>query len=177
MKKEEKIQEIRKRAHEYAMTGDYDGWISIEFKLRSEGYTLAEQVLEDDLLRNQLDSLCEIAVSPEEVERRNRFKKWLDKTRSHVSPIVKKESPEVLLFVHNKTLFVNGPTYSFEIRRSFASNELEVTRVWEEKDGQRYRSLTPDRVPELNFEEITGERAVELITGFVRSGAAKASGR
>ncbi len=172
MKKEEKIKEIRKRAYEYAKTGEYDEWISIEFKLRSEGFPEARRVLDDRFIRKELTSLCKVATSPEEVERRNRFDNWLNETMNVVSPAVKEVAPEVSLFVHDKTLFVNRPTYSFEIRRRFGSNEIEVTKVWEEEDGRRYRTLTPDRIQNSNFEEITNERAVELIMGFVRSAAA-----
>lgn len=177
IKKEEKIQGIHKRAYEYAKTGKYGDVGDIELKLRSEGFTLAERVLDDRFIREEINSLCKVATSPQEVERRNRFDIWLNEIVGGVSLAIREEAHEVSLFVHDNTLFVNGPTYSFEIRRNFGNNELEVTRVWEEEDGQRYRYLTPDRIPDSNFEEITDSHAVALVMKFVRSGKAKARRR
>lgn len=175
MKKEEKIQEILRQAYDYARSGKYADCIFIESKLRSEGFTLAERVLDDPSIRDELDSLCRVATSKEEVERIKRFDSWLDKSVSVVRPAIKEAAPEVLLFVHDSTLFVKGPTRSFKIRRKFGSNELEVAKSWVEKDNEWLQSYTYNQIPDSNFEEITGERAVELVMGFVRSGKARKS--
>ena len=65
VKKEEKIQQIIKRAYEYAESGEYKKCLDIEHKLISEGFLLAEEVLDDDFLCAQLESICERAASPE----------------------------------------------------------------------------------------------------------------
>jgi len=174
MKKEEKIQEILKRAYEYAKTGKYNEWISIEFKLRSEGFPEARRVLDDRFIREELTSICKVATSPEEVERRNRFGIWLKKANDGLLPNSRNETPdEVNVHVYDKHLYVEGPICIFRIRRRFGNNDLEVAKKWMEKDGRWLTEITYRLIPDSDLEKITEERTVELIMGFVKTAAAK----
>lgn len=50
---------IERRARELAATGEYKSWLTIEMKLRSEGYPQARRVLDQHHLRRELDALCQ----------------------------------------------------------------------------------------------------------------------
>lgn len=45
-------------AYEMARSGDYLGWRAIEVELRSQGYSRARQLLDDEKTRDQLDGMC-----------------------------------------------------------------------------------------------------------------------
>ncbi len=166
MKREQKIQEILKRADEYAATGKHDNWLSIERRISSEGFPEARRVLDERFIRDRLDSLCKVATSPEEVERRNLFDSWLNEQVGEVQATAKEAAPEVSLTVVEGTAYIHGPAHRFEISRAFGSRALVVTNVFKD-DDRWYRNISPKQIPNSNFDEITGERAVELFMGFV----------
>ena len=62
MKKQDLRDSILRWAKEYAKTGDYEGYTEIEIHIRNQDrYPEARNVLDDDILRNELDELCQKA--------------------------------------------------------------------------------------------------------------------
>ena len=45
-------------ANEMARSGRYLGWWAIEVELRSQGFSRARQLLDDELHRDRLDRMC-----------------------------------------------------------------------------------------------------------------------
>lgn len=45
-------------ANELARSGDYSGWLDIEWELRSRGYGRARQLLDNESTRDRLDKMC-----------------------------------------------------------------------------------------------------------------------
>ena len=124
MKKQERTKEIRKRAYEYAKSGQHRDWLSIEHRITSEGLTGAKSELDHHFIREELNSLCAIATSPEEIKRRQQFQTWLEDTVRDATPVLKNSEPDISLTVKNMILDINGPSFSFEVGRKFGSNEL-----------------------------------------------------
>ena len=124
--------EIRKMAYEYAKSGEHQGWLSIEHRITAEGFLGANSELDVQYIRDELISLCQKANSSEEVTRRNQFQIWLEETVRDVAPILNKSKPEVYLTARNKILYISGRSFSFEIRRRFYSNELEMMKEFED---------------------------------------------
>ncbi len=58
LKKKEREEQILKWAYEYATTGEYLDYVSIEIKLRSEGYYEARTLLDNEFIRNEINELC-----------------------------------------------------------------------------------------------------------------------
>jgi len=58
MKKAEREAFIIGRARELAASGTCKGWLIIEMKLRAEGHPEARRVLDNALLRKELDATC-----------------------------------------------------------------------------------------------------------------------
>ena len=55
----DKLKEIQDKAHEFARSGEFHGWLPIKFELRFEdGYAEARQWLNSPATREELDSLC-----------------------------------------------------------------------------------------------------------------------
>ena len=52
---------VPKKAEELAKSGEFSGWYAIEVHLRSEGYTEARWILDDERIRENLDRLCQEA--------------------------------------------------------------------------------------------------------------------
>ena len=169
MKKQERAKEIRKRAYEYAKSGQHRNWLSIEHQITSEGLPGAKSELDHQFIREELNSLCEIATSSEEIKRKEQFQTWLEDTVRDATPVLKITEPDISLTVRSLILYINGPSFSFEIGRKFGSSELEVIREFEVADGQRYRTTVPDRLRDSDFQHIKGEQAIRLIEEFVRS--------
>jgi hypothetical protein len=62
---------VRRRARELAASGRFSGWLSIEFELRYvEGHQQARIWLDDVLIREELDILCQQARSRERTPKR-----------------------------------------------------------------------------------------------------------
>lgn len=174
MNKQERAEKIRKRAYEYAKSGEYDNWLSIEWQIRSEGLSEARHVLDNPRIRKELDTLCETANSPEEAERRQNFQVWLKNILPKAESAIKNFAPDASLFVRDLTLLVNGPNYSNEIKRCFGSNEMEVIKVWEESDGQRHRMLLAQPISSSDFRHLDGEKLITFIKRFIKTEPSKA---
>lgn len=58
MRKQQRHEEILRKAEQYARSGEFSGWWAIELQLRAEGWKEARQVLDDETLRERLDALC-----------------------------------------------------------------------------------------------------------------------
>jgi hypothetical protein len=155
MKKSEQRTEIRKRALEYAKSGEFSSWLLIEHRLALEGYSEARNVLDDHITRQQLDSLCKIAQSPEETQRRTEFKNWMDKIVAEVGPELKKNNLKISVPFPGKALVVSGQKYSIEIRRRFDSMQLENSKSVDSKDGHTYR---------IGFDRISTDKDYNLIS-------------
>ena len=65
MNKKEREEQIVKWAHEYAKSGEFTDYVSIEIKLRSEGYFEARTLLNSKYIRNELNELCKQAQKKE----------------------------------------------------------------------------------------------------------------
>lgn len=59
MSKRERRAYIRNRAYTMAKTRNYRNFLIIEMHLRAKGYAEARQVLDDKLIRRELNALCE----------------------------------------------------------------------------------------------------------------------
>ena len=71
MKKKEREELILKWAYEYAKSGEYKDYVSIEIKLRSEGSIEARAVLDNEYIRNELNELCKQAQENKNEKTRN----------------------------------------------------------------------------------------------------------
>lgn len=130
MKKAERNAEIRKRAYEYAKSGECKGWLSIEHKIAYEdGFHEAKTELDNPHIKQELDSLCAIATSPEESSRRRDFNQWIDRVVKEVGPQLRERMLKLYTFPGRDILCVGGPNYSLEISRNFNSNKLEYSRL------------------------------------------------
>ena len=108
MKKAERKTEIRKRAYEYAKSGEYNGWLSIEHKIANDdGLHEARTELDNPNIRQELDSLCAIATSPEESSRRRDFKQWIDRVVKVVGPQLRERMLELSTIPDRDVLCVN----------------------------------------------------------------------
>lgn len=63
MKKAQRHELILEKAEQYARSGEFSDWLSIEWALRSEGLKDARLVLDDERLRERLNELCREAKS------------------------------------------------------------------------------------------------------------------
>lgn len=169
LKKQEGAKEIRKRAYEYAKSGDHHSLLSIEHQISSEGLYDANSVLNNQLIREELNALCKKATSSEEIKRKEQFQKWLKETIRDVTPILKISAPEISITIRDMILYINGLSFSFEIGRKFGSNELEITREFEVSGGPRYRTTVPDRLRGSDFRSIKGEQAIGLLENLIGS--------
>ena len=61
LKKNDREEQILKWAYEYARTGEYSDYVSIEIKLRSEGFYEARTLLDSEFVRNEINELCKQA--------------------------------------------------------------------------------------------------------------------
>jgi len=61
MRKAERIEQVSKLSREYAQSGDYSNWYSIEQALRRQGFPEARTVLDSKYTRDQLDEMCKFA--------------------------------------------------------------------------------------------------------------------
>jgi hypothetical protein len=59
--KKQRAELIDKRADELARSGKFADWISIEIKLRGEGFKEARQVLDSRFRREELNEMCKAA--------------------------------------------------------------------------------------------------------------------
>ena len=66
MRKAERIEQVSKLSREYAQSGDYRNWYSIELALRQQGLPEARTYLDNKTLRDQLDEMCKFAKSAKE---------------------------------------------------------------------------------------------------------------
>jgi hypothetical protein len=59
MKKRDRHEYVMQRAMELAQSGEFDGWIDIEFELRhAEGLEEARGWLDSRFVREELDQIC-----------------------------------------------------------------------------------------------------------------------
>lgn len=163
MKKSARKAEIRKRASEYARSGEFSGWLSIEHKISEDGYPEARPELDNHQTRQELDSLCKIAKSPEEASRRQEFRQWIDRVVQEVGPQIRERDLKVSVSFHGDIIFVNGHTYSVELRRRFNSKKLEYAKVVDSKSGPRYR-FGFDNIPsDEDYDQMTIEDIKNLV--------------
>jgi hypothetical protein len=66
MNKEQRHTYIIKEAYKLARSGNYRNYQAIEIKIRAEGYEDAQTFLDDQRIRDELDSICEHAQSKRE---------------------------------------------------------------------------------------------------------------
>ncbi len=45
-------------AYNLAQSGEYTGWWDIEVELKSQGFSRARQLLDDEQIRERLDGMC-----------------------------------------------------------------------------------------------------------------------
>ena len=163
MKKSERKAEIRKRAPEYARSGEFSGWLSIEHKLVAEGYLEARIELDNHYTKQELDSLCKIAQSPEETAMRQEFSQWIDMVVQEIGPQVRESNIKISASFHGNALLVNGRTYSLEFRRRFNSMQLEYSKAVDSKSGPRYRFGFENIPSDENYDSMTIEDIKNLI--------------
>ena len=59
--KAQRIEKVRIRVREYARSGQYRDWYSIELALRQQGLDEARSELDSKSIRDELDSICKVA--------------------------------------------------------------------------------------------------------------------
>jgi len=162
MKKSERKAEIRKRAYQYAKTGEYSGWLSIEHRLRSiDCFPEARTELDDRLIREELDTLCKTATSSEESSRRQEFSQWVDQTIEQITPAISSRSLSLHRSSTEDAISIEGPNYSLVIRRRFGSRKLESARSVDSGAGNRYGFDFEST--HLDFDAMTAEDTLNLI--------------
>lgn len=169
MTKENNISKMHKRALEHAKTGKYLNWKSVEFKLRQEGFSETMQVLDSKIVRDHLDSLCNAAQLPEEVENRDQFRLWLSNAEknSHLSDIGK--TNHVTISAGTNVLFISGKEYVTEIKKQFSTNHPEISVIIDDTDGIRKR-ISPIIIVKYNFNSITEEETNDMVIQCIRKG-------
>lgn len=50
-----------REAGKLAVSGDYEGWLAIEWELRSRGFPRAKLLFDNDRIREKLDDICKRA--------------------------------------------------------------------------------------------------------------------
>ncbi|PBB35056.1 hypothetical protein CK214_05195 [Mesorhizobium sp. WSM3882] len=50
-----------REAGKLALSGDYEGWLAIEWELRSRGFSRAKLLFDNDRVRKKLDEICKRA--------------------------------------------------------------------------------------------------------------------
>jgi hypothetical protein len=65
--KAQRIEKVRIRAWEYARSGGYRDWYSIELALRQQGLDEARSELDSKSIRDELDSICKVAQAAKQL--------------------------------------------------------------------------------------------------------------
>jgi hypothetical protein len=159
MKRKDASSEIQKIAREYAKSGKYSSWLLIEHTISAEGYIGAKTALDFPYIRDELMSLCEIANSETEINRREDFSNWLNQILTITAPSIKKSKPTVHFTVRDNSLHIDGETFSFHIRRRFNSYSLEMTREFE-IECQRFITKTYESIADSDYRKIKDEKAL-----------------
>lgn len=157
--KKDSSSEIQKLAREYAKSGKYSHWLSIEHTISAEGYIGAKTALNFPYIHDELMSLCSIANSETETNRREQYGKWLNDTLTITAPIIKNTKPTVHFSVRDNLLHIDGETFSFHIRRKFNSYSLEMTREFE-VECQRFITKSYESIADSDFREIKDDKAL-----------------
>jgi hypothetical protein len=157
--KKDSSSEIQRLAREYAKSGKYSHWLSIEHAISGDGYIGVKTALDFPYIRDELMSLCSIANSEAEINRREEYSKWLNDTLTITVPIIKKTKPMVHFSVRDSSLHIDGETFSFHIRRKFNSYSLEMTREFEVK-CQRFITKSYEDIAGSDFREINDDKAL-----------------
>lgn len=164
MKKSERKAEIKKRAYQYAKTGEHSNWHSIERTLCSiDGFPEARTKLDDRLIRQELDTLCKMATSSEESSRRREFSQWVDQMIEQIAPQISSRSLSLRRSSSEDALSIEGPNYSLMIRRRFGCRKLESAKSVDSGTGTRYRFGFEGVHLDKDFDVMTAEDTVELI--------------
>jgi len=127
MKKRERIETIHKCACEYAKSGLNPSWQNIEWKLHEEGLPEARNELDDSAIRAELDELCRIARSPEEVERRKKFRDWIQDTAIPSETLIKQTLTDAQIVVLADKCKLKGPDCTIIIEREFGSTKIKAS--------------------------------------------------
>lgn len=164
MKKSERRAEIKKRAYQYAKTGEHRNWLSIEHTLRFiDGLPEARTDLDDRLIRQELDTLCKVATSSEESSRRREFSQWVDLIIEQIAPQISSRSLSLHRSSTEDAISIEGPNYSLVIRRRFGCRKLESAKSVDSDTGTRYR-FDFERVHlDNDFDAMTEKDTLELI--------------
>jgi hypothetical protein len=156
--KKDSSSEIQKLAREYAKSGKYLRWLSIEHAISADGYVGVKTALDIPYIRDELMSLCSIANTDAEICRRKEYSKWLDDTLTIIAPIIVKIKPTVHFSVRDNLLHIDGETFSFHIRRKFNSYSLEMTREFD-VDGERFKTKSYKEIADSDFRKIKDKEA------------------
>lgn len=164
MKKEERISFIRKEAYNLSKTGKYQDWLSIEIALRGDGFTEARRVLDNDIIRKELNEICIKAKSKEEIQNRESFDNWLRNFIEINIEQIKSSYPMVTIFVSEiqKYFSISSDKKEYEIRKEFGTKKLVGDSINEEADGGRYR-LSNSYNSKKDFDEFSFQDLIEIV--------------
>lgn len=162
MNKDERYSYIRKRADELARTGDYLDYSFIEIAIRSEGLEDARSVLDDTFIRDQLDKVCEIAQSPQEMENRKRFDKWISNFVQPSCDELRKGFPTVSITFEKLVFAVSIGSNRMDVYKSFGSRKLVGTFHFTAEDENHYKSENITISPK-NFDEFELEDLMKIV--------------
>jgi hypothetical protein len=164
MKKEERLSFIKKDAYELAKTGKYQDWLSIETALRGDGFTEARRVLDNDIIRKELNDICVQATSKEETQNRELFDNWLRNFLANSKEHIKSNYPMVTIFVSEiqKHFTISSDKKEYKIRKEFGTKKIVGDAINEEADGRRYKLLNTYH-SQKDFDEFSVQDLIEIV--------------
>lgn len=90
----------------------------IEIELRTQGYPETRRVLDDQRRRKELDEICEIAESEEEINRRNRFNDWKNKVLENCKSKIDIEGESTNVRAHQNYLLISNSRFDALLGKS-----------------------------------------------------------
>jgi len=162
MKKDKRHIYISQQANELARSGKHMDWLSVEWALRSEGFSEARSLLDNPQIREELDRICKIAQSSAETDNRKLFESWI---KEYVEPKIKELNsayPGIHFYLRENGFSLSSSFNELEIKKMFSTRKLVSTLHFEAEDGKRYKIDSYHTTPK-NFDDFTDEDIISLI--------------
>ena len=138
MNTDERHSHIRKLAFDYARSGKYIDWLSVEHALRSDGFSEARSILDNQYIREELNQICKDAHSPSEIENRELFKNWIKDFIQDNITNVKEKYAGVSIDASENSFTIFSSKKEIEITKVFYSRKLQGD-YYEESGDHRYK--------------------------------------
>lgn len=162
MKKDERHTYIRKHSYELARSGEYIDWLSIEWKLRSEGFGEARSLLDNQYIREELNQICNQARSQSEIENRKLFITWINEFVEPTMNQLKPQYSNIHFYKRGNSFSISNYKNELEVFKKFGSRIIEASFHFDESDGRRYK-IDSYYSSTKNFDEFTIDDIISLI--------------